>query len=323
MSGEGEAPLLPLSHLIRELADLHLRRHRTLRSAIFARLGDQAEGATITTTVRGAPQPFRVVVAEGELDLRDKLAREGEGGSPVVYVIPFARQLPRDIEASLAGGRLTIPAIESLLPRRFGARSAGPRLLGSRLRLVAQADGARIYASGEAASVDLDEAWLLLLRDRLSHKAAIETEAQLFAAVLLDRDQRGPELATLLDGVSGARDELGEALGLRLGGSAPRIAGAWLDGSAVELLAAALVGEATRVILAEGQGASFTLLTSVLETLVVRTRSAGRATRASRRWPRRCWISATWCRSSGRGSTTRRSGARRWTRRSGSSPRGP
>src|SRR5262249_31742172 len=124
----------------------------------------------------------------------------------------------------------------------------------------------------DAPSIDLDDAWLVFLRDRLGLES-LQTETQLFAATLLDRDGRGKALASLLATVPGAREELAAVLERRLGGggSAPLILAAWLDGASVELAAFAAVGEAARGVLSEGQGPQFTLLTTVLEMRVLHT----------------------------------------------------
>ncbi|WP_437905306.1 BREX-2 system phosphatase PglZ [Sorangium sp. So ce327] len=269
--GSPEAPALSRDPIRRELEQLHQRQHRTLRSAIYARLAEPSDdGATVSAKVNGEEQRFRVVATSGELDLRRKLAREREGDDPVAYIVPFSRQLPRDLEAMIAGGRLWWPQIEWLLPRRFGARSGTPRLTSSKLRGVAQREGTRVYGRGDAPSIDLDDAWLVFLRDRLGLEG-LETEAQLFAATLLDRDRRGNALGALLAAVKGAREEVTDVLGRRMGPSAPLILAAWLEDAAVELAAMAIVGEATRAVLNEAKGPSFTLLTTVLEMRVLQT----------------------------------------------------
>jgi hypothetical protein len=264
-----EAPALSRDHLKRELEALHQDPHRTLRSAIFARLAEAADdGATVDARVRGELRTFRVVATSGELALRRELTREGEEAT--VYVVPFARSLPRDLEAVLAGGRLWLPQVEWLLPRRFGARAGTRRLLASKLRLVAQRDGTRSYGRGEAPSIDLDDAWLVFLRDRLGVEA-LETEAQLFAATLLDRERRGKALGALVAPIKGAAEELVQVLDRRLGPSAPHVLAAWLGDAVVELSALALAGEATREVLREGKGHGFALLTTVLEMRVLQT----------------------------------------------------
>ena len=254
----------------RELEALHQGQHRTLRSAIFARLADAADdGGSVDAKVRGENRTFRVVETGSELGLRRELAREQ--GEATVYVVPFARSLPRNLEAALAGGRLWLPQIESLLPRRFGARAGTRRLLASKLRLVAQRDGTRTYGRGEAPSINLDDAWLLFLRDRLGIEV-LETEAQLFTATLLNRERRGKALAACFNQVKGAWEGLRPMCSnLRMGPSARLVLAAWLDGATVELAAMAVVAEATRSVLSEGQGASFTLLTTVIEMRVRQT----------------------------------------------------
>ncbi|MDC3959009.1 BREX-2 system phosphatase PglZ [Polyangium jinanense] len=260
-----EAPALTREHIKKELDLLHQKPRRARRSALFARLADKADdGATVDVVVGGESTRFRIVATSGELDLRQKLAKEEE---PTAYVVSFSRRLPRDIEASLAGGRLFWPQIESLLPRRFGAKSCTPRMRGSKLRLVAQREGTRTYAQGEAPSIDLDDAWLVLLRNRLGLEA-VPTEAQAFAAVLLDRERRGKSLAAVLAEVKGAREELGQVLDRRLGASARWIVAAWLDDAAVELAAMAVVGEAVRAALGDRTSQSFALLMTVLEMRV-------------------------------------------------------
>lgn len=275
---EDEPPALSREHIKKELELLHQRQHRTYRSALFGRLTDPiGDGATIEVTLRGEPVRFRVVDTAGELDLRRKLGDEVEEAS--VYVVPFARRLPRDLEAGFASGRVWWPRVEWMLPRRFGAKSGTPRLLGSRLRVVAQREGTRTYRHGEAPSVDLDEAWLVFLRDRLDHEG-LETEAQFFAAALLDRERRGQALSRLFAEVKGAQKELSEVLERRMGASAPRVLAAWLGDVAVELAAMALVGEAARDALSHRLSPGYALLTTVVEQRVLRT--PGHALRSAR-----------------------------------------
>ena len=257
------APPLSLEHVRKELELLHRSWHRTLRSALYAQVDEPAEGRDLKVkTVEGKEHSFRVVVTRGELDLRRKLVAEEEN-QPTVYIVPFARSLPRDLEASFATGRVWWPQEEWTLPRRFGARAATARLMASKLRQVAQRDAGPDYATGDAPSVDLEEAWLVFLRKRLG-VAVLETESQLLWATLNDRDGRGKPLGALLESVDGSRKELADVLARRLGASAPLIVGAWLEESSVELAAMALVGEATREALTPGH-ASFGALTIALE----------------------------------------------------------
>jgi hypothetical protein len=273
-----EAPALSLEQLRKELERLHARPHRTLRSAVFARLTEPlGPDEQVEIAASGAARRFRVVLARGELELRLLIAREQ--GEATAYVVPFARQLPRDIEASLAGGRLLLPEAENLLARRFGARTLTPRMRGSKLRAIALRDGTRIYARGDAASVDLDDAWLALVRERL-RAPHLESAAQLLAAALLDRDRRGPALADLLRQVKNAHEELRAVLERRMGPLAVPVLAAWLGDRAVELAAMAVVGEATRATLSEGAGASFTLLSTVVEMRVIQ--AEGHPLRAAR-----------------------------------------
>jgi hypothetical protein len=261
-----EAPALSRDNIKRELEALHQGQHRTLRSAIFARLADAADdGTTVDAKVRGETRIFRVVATSGELALRRALGREQ--AEATAYIVPFARSLPRDLEAVLASGRLCVPEIESLLPRRFGAKTGTRRLFASKLRIVAQRDGTRTYGRGEAPSIDLDDAWLVFLRERLGIEG-LETEAQLFAATLLDRERRSETLAALFGQVKGAQEELIQVLDRRMGPCAPLVLAAWLEDTTVELAAMAIAGEATRPTLSEGKGAGFALLTTVFEMRV-------------------------------------------------------
>lgn len=265
-----DAPALTLKHVEHELNLIHQKySHRTRRTALFARLADNAdEGATVKVTSQGETLQFRLVSAAGELDLRLKMAKEED--ERTVYLVPFARHLPRDIQATLAAGRLFWPQAESLLPQRFGAKSCTARLRESKLRQVAQRDGTRTYAKGEAPSVDLDDAWLFLVRNRLEPES-FATEAQLFAAVLVDRERRGATLAPIFAEVKGAREELAEVLERRLGPSAPWIVNAWLEDMAVELAAMAVVGEAVRSTLNDPGAELHRILLAVLRERVRRT----------------------------------------------------
>jgi len=265
-----DAPALTVKHVEHELSLIHQKyKHRTRRTALFARLVDQTdEGATVKVAADGETLQFRLVSAAGELDLRQKLANEED--ERTVYLVPFARRLPRDIEATLAAGRLFWPQAESLLPQRFGAKTCTARVRQSKLRLVAQRDGTRNYAKGEAPSVDLDDAWLLVVRNRLEPES-FSTEAHLFAAMLLDRERRGASLATLLADVPKAREELADVLERRLGSNARWILEAWLEDLAVELAAMAIVGEAARATLNDPGAELHRVLLAVIRERVRRT----------------------------------------------------
>ncbi len=262
-----EAPALTQQHVQRELELIHQKhKHRSRRTALFARLADSTdEGAMVKVPTETETLQFRLVSTTGELDLRQKLANEDD--EPRVYLVPFARRLPRDIESTLAAGRLFWPQAESLLPQRFGAKSCTPRLRGSKLRLVAQRDGTRTYAKGDAPSIDLDDAWLLVLRNRLEPEPT-STEAHFFAAMLLDRERRGSTLGPILADVKDAREELAEVLDRRLGTCAPWILQAWLEDVAVELGAMAIVGEVARATLNDTGSLSFQMLMTALEQRV-------------------------------------------------------
>lgn len=262
------APPLSLDHVKRELDLLHRGKHRTLRAALYAQLNEPLSGREVKVSVQGKEHVFRVVETQGELDLRRKLVRE-EPDTPTAYIVPFAKTLPRDLTAGFATGRVWLPREEWMLPRRFGARTGTHRLMASKLRQVAQRDAGPDYLSGDAPSVDLEDAWLIFLRKRLD-VAVLETEAQLFWATLIERDGRGKALATLLAGVEGARKELADILVRRLGPSADPILSAWLEDSSVELAAMAVVGEATRAALSATDG-SFALLTMALEMRIAQS----------------------------------------------------
>ncbi len=255
------APSLSLDHVRKELEILHRAPHRTPRSALYAELSEPARGRAVTVTFEGHEKTFRVVETTGELDLRRKLADEKDHHT--VYIVPFARRLPRDLEATFAAGRVWWPREETTLPRRFGARTGTLRLLGSKLRLVAQRDNGREYDLGDAPSIDLDDAWLVFLRNHLG-TSVLDTETQLFSFTLLDRDGRGKALGLLFGTVPGAQKELESVLAQRLGSCAGPILGAWLSERSVELAAMSIVGEATREVLVERTG-SFALLSMALE----------------------------------------------------------
>ena len=108
---------------------VHISGHfSAVNSAALAKIGYTAatkdpEGGVIRRRP-GTREPLGV--NEELASFRRKLAREED--DKTVYVVPFSRRLPRDIEASLAEGRLRWPQIETLLPRRFGAKTITPCL---------------------------------------------------------------------------------------------------------------------------------------------------------------------------------------------------
>jgi hypothetical protein len=260
-----DAPALGLAHVARELEDLHRDKHRTRRSCIFGVL-DGAPGdpqTTVSATIEGSKVPFRVREVHSELELR--LCLDSDTSENVVYLVPFARRLPRDLASHFARGSVWWPRAEHQLPRRFGARNATPRLLSSQLARLVRHDGSRDYAattSNVAGSVDLDEAWLLFLQTHLGTVPGQLTGARLFELVLLDGEKRGAKTAALLEKQPEARQELLQTVGRVAGVAGPVLVSAWLDDRADMLGAAALVGEATRTtLLAAGSGERKTLLT--------------------------------------------------------------
>jgi hypothetical protein len=268
MTALPDAPLLGLPHVARELEDLHRDKHRTRRSCIFGILdGATPDGPSMVTAfVDGSKVPFRVREVHSELELR--LFLDGDTSEDVVYLVPFARRLPRDLASHFARGSVWWPRAEHQLPRRFGARNATPRLLGSQLARLIRFDGSRDYAAtttNVAGSVDLDEAWLLFLQTHLGAVPGQLTGARLFELVLLDGETRGARMAGLLEKQPEARRELLQTVERVAGIAGPVLVSAWLDGRADLLGAAALVGEATRTTLqGAGSGERKTLLT-VLE----------------------------------------------------------
>lgn len=246
----GDAPVLTLHQLVPELERVHKERHRTLRTCLFGRLAE-APGPDAELTAKALDEPTRFAVRQvaSELELRVCLVEEPQ--EETVYLVPFARHLPRDLAARFARGDVVLPRIEHLLPRRFGARRASPRLLGSALMRVARLEPTRDYVIGspETETIDLDEAWLLHLQSHLGLRTAQLTLAGLFEAVLSESVARGPDYALLLASVEKARDELTGVLERRLGRGAPVVLDAWLSGEARRAGAAALVGEGARALL--------------------------------------------------------------------------
>ena len=270
IEGHVDAPQLALAHVVSELEELHREEHRTRRSCIFATLGpSSAKQAEVTVPLHRGATRFSVREVESELELR--LLLDEEQSEDVVYLVPFTRQLPRDVAARFARGALWWPSAEKQLSRRFGARKASPRLSASRLAQLARHEGARDYVDPvlpKAATIDLDEAWPLYVKSWLGMPIGQLTAARLLESGLEGPPHKGLTLATSLARVPDAATEMLGVIEQSHGSAARQVLAAWLSGRVDVVAALALVGEATRAVLSDPQSSLWNPLLMVLEVSI-------------------------------------------------------
>jgi hypothetical protein len=268
--GHVDAPQLALAHVVSELEELHREEHRTMRCCIFATLGPSSpKQAEVTANLQRGRTRFSVREVGSELELR--LLLDEEKSEDVVYLVPFARQLPRDVAARFARGDVYWPSAERQLSRRFGARKASPRLSTSRLARLARHEGARDYADPtlpHKSTVDLDEAWPLYLQSWLDLPRGQLTAARLFEAALKGAPHKGVSLATALGRVPDAAEEMLNVVEQSHGVAARQILAGWLTGRVNVVAAFALVGEATRHVLVDPHSSLWNSLLMVLEVSI-------------------------------------------------------
>ncbi len=236
------APILNAELLRAELGELHRHQRRTKRTAIFA----EGEGlpASIEADTRDGKVVFAVHQAQGELDLRQQLA--GDASEAAVFLVPFARTLPRDLAGRFASGRVLWPRAEKQLPRRFGARKATYRLLSSKLRPLVQSEGATVYREGQAPTVDVDAAWFAYLSHWLKLGSAQPSAVKLIAAGFKLTAIEREKVAARLNSNPEALTEAEEVLRRHFDGAAPLALRAICSGQLVRLAAHIYIGEAAR-----------------------------------------------------------------------------
>jgi hypothetical protein len=237
-----EAPFLSSRDVEEEVRAIHRTRHRSPNVALYGR----GEVATFTASVvdaQGHPQEksFRAVPVRCELELRRVLQEEGPEAR--VLLVDYGRELPLDVMARLAGGRIHFVADVRRVARLFGASAASAELLASPLARALLEDPGVQAGPLPGATVDVETAWRWFLHRRvgLPDEAGLSEDRLLAFCV---KSPLGPEFGRYLK----ERPALREALSAYLektAGPVARIAWrAWEAGQGRQLAALTLLLEA-------------------------------------------------------------------------------
>jgi hypothetical protein len=240
------APKLSSSDVSAELSRRHARDHRTLDLALYG----SGDPGRVLAEVQGAPQEFEMIPVRCELALREALSAATE--LPRALLVDFTVDLPRDLEAAVAGGKIHIADTADRLARRFTAREAARDLLASPLRsAILQADDLP-YEAISGARLEQDVAW----RAFLQRYATLERDGALALDRLLAFAAEGKGVGSWAS-VAERFDGLAEAWRARLektaGAAARFVWEAWERGAGRHLAKAALLVNAVEGRLEDDQ----------------------------------------------------------------------
>ncbi|RKH14941.1 BREX-2 system phosphatase PglZ [Corallococcus sp. CA053C] len=238
-----EAPYLSLRDLEEEVGAIHRTRHRSPNVALYGR----GEPASLIATMEGSSRSFQAVPVRCELELRQALQQAGD--TPVVLLVDYGTDLPLDVEARLAGGRIHFVADARRVARLFGASAASAELLDSPLAKALLEDLSVQAGPLPGATVDLETAWRWFLHRRVAlpnEPGLSEDRILAFCAT----SPAGPEFGRYLQERPRLRQALYDYLD-RASGPVARITWrAWEAGQGRKLAALTLLLEAAAPALA-------------------------------------------------------------------------
>ena len=234
-----DVPFLSKEDLRDELALLHRKRRRSLRTAIYA----QAEpGLEIVVRIHdGSEQTFVTHPVRCELEMRRVLSdAEDEGNGkphPILLVDYPADELALDLEARIPDGRVHYVDRGRRLARHFNATGASAELLAQReLCRAILAEPKAIQVRAPILTVDLITGWRFVL----SRYIGLPTEGALGMERLLEHLVTTPIVSTraaLLGPGTPLWAAMQRFLETRVGGLAPGFFVAWLK-KRIDLVAA-------------------------------------------------------------------------------------
>jgi hypothetical protein len=237
-----EAPALSPGDIREQLVWLFARGHRSFLVALWGKA--QAEAEALEVPEHGA---FRIVPAPSELALRDNLPPIAERDARVVYLVPWAHELPLDIAGRFVlGGRVLPVGRNRRLLSRLGVSDAEPEALETALADYVLRHEAGQPISIASSRVTRDELWLAWLTSRVGfpNDRGVAPDS-LFAWAASNSE--GPDFFAGLkkqDGGAAVRTELLAWLEERLPTLAPVLWRAWEIGQGRAVAEMAVVLEA-------------------------------------------------------------------------------
>uniref|UniRef100_UPI0013D40863 BREX-2 system phosphatase PglZ n=1 Tax=Myxococcus vastator TaxID=2709664 RepID=UPI0013D40863 len=232
-----EAPSLSLRDLEEEVRAIHRTKHRSLNVALYGR----GEPAVLNVALVEGGRSFQAVPVRCELELRQALQQAGD--TPLVLLVDYGTDLPLDVEARLAGGRIHFVAEARRVARLFGASAASAELLESPLAKALLENPGSPMGPLSGATVDLETAWRCFLHRRVAlpnEPGLSEDRILAFCAT----SPSGPEFGLYLKERPGLQQALYEYLE-KSAGPVARIAWrAWEAGQGRKLAALTLLLEA-------------------------------------------------------------------------------
>jgi hypothetical protein len=236
--GAPEAPRLEKADIGSRLDEIFAKDRTSRLVALFGR-GD------IDIVDVGAHR-FRVVPTENELQLRRALPPlEIEPRSPessIVFLVPWSRDLPADIQGRFVNGRVLDVSKQHRLKRLFGARELDDSVTTSALAEYVLRWSPQLPASN-SGRLTPEGMWLAWLSAECGLTGGLSLDALLAWAA---SDARGPAFRARLAETQGqkVRAELDAFLGTRLGDAGKLVFAAWEGSIGRHALALALVFEA-------------------------------------------------------------------------------
>ncbi len=155
-----EAPLVSARDLQQELGAVFAIRHRSMSAAVFGRL--DAPLPAVKVELPSGESLFTVREARCELELREALVAVA-ADEPLVVVLDYGIELPLDVQARLARGRVLQVTPERRLARRFEAQSVSPEVLRTRPLVQALLAEVADFGAVRGPKLDLETAWRALL----------------------------------------------------------------------------------------------------------------------------------------------------------------
>lgn len=221
-------PKLTSADVAQALVDLHRRKHRVLTTVFFAEAANAQMPEVEVELPDGSGLRFRVVEAACELDLRDAI-EGGDAGGPAVILARHSPELPRDLQALVASGRVLFVEDKHRVLRRFGreVRELSAALIRSPLfRALAHDTPGQTYTEVRGRTLTLDHAWAAWLEVH----AALHARGGLRLDLIMEwvaTTQRSEALAARLRLTPGLEDALDAWLTARFGPIAAIAARTW------------------------------------------------------------------------------------------------